>query len=62
MYKRQALRHADKLLARSKGIVRENLALLDAWVESQPHVYYTKPQAGTTALVYYDLDLSLIHI
>lgn len=52
-----ALRHADKLLARSKGIVRENLALLDAWVESQPHVYYTKPQAGTTALVYYDLDI-----
>ena len=39
------------------SLLDEYLALLDAWVESQPHVYYTKPQAGTTALVYYDLDI-----
>ncbi len=52
-----ALKHAPELLARNRGIVRENLALLDDWVRSQPHVYYTKPQAGTTALVYYDFPI-----
>lgn len=52
-----ALRHSDVLLKRNRGIVRENLALLDAWVQSEPHVHYTKPQAGTTALVCYDLDV-----
>lgn len=52
-----ALAHKDKLLARSRTIVRENLAVLDAWVENEPRVHYVKPSAGTTALVYYDADL-----
>lgn len=52
-----ALAHSDKLLERNRGIVRENLAILDAWVASEPRLTYTKPQAGTTALVYYDYDL-----
>lgn len=53
-----ALKHSDKLLERSRKIVRENLQILDDWVSSEPHVSYVKPQAGTTALVYYDLDIS----
>lgn len=53
-----ALKHSDKLLERSRKIVRENLKILDDWVGSEPHVSYVKPQAGTTALVYYDLDIS----
>ena len=52
-----ALKHADKLLRRNRGIVRENLALLDEWIAAQPHFSYVKPQAGTTALVYYDFDM-----
>lgn len=52
-----ALRHSDKLLARNRSIVRENLSIVDAWVQSEPHVSYVKPQAGTTALVYYDVDM-----
>lgn len=52
-----ALRHSGALLDRNRHIVRENLALLDAWVQSEPHVHYTRPQAGTTALVCYDLDI-----
>ena len=52
-----ALKHSDKLLERSRKIVRENLQILDDWVGSEPHVSYVKPQAGTTALVYYDLDI-----
>ena len=52
-----ALRNSDKLLARNRGIVRENLRILDNWVNGEAHVSYVKPQAGTTALVYYDLDI-----
>ncbi len=52
-----ALKHSDKLLERSRRIVRENLQILDDWVKSEPHVSYVKPKAGTTALVYYDLDI-----
>lgn len=53
-----ALKHSDKLLERSRKIVRENLQILDDWVSSEPHVSYVKPKAGTTALVCYDLDIS----
>ena len=51
-----ALKHSDKLLERNKNLVRTNLAILDAWVEQESYVNYVKPQAGTTALVYYSLD------
>ena len=54
----EALKHRDKLLERSRKIVRENLQILDDWVGSETHVSYVKPKAGTTALVYYDLDIS----
>ena len=53
-----ALQHKEKLLERSRALVRANLDLLDQWILREPHVYYTKPQAGTTALVYYDFDMS----
>lgn len=52
-----ALQHSEEILRRNRGIVRENLALLDAWVQRTEGVHYTKPQAGTTALVYYDLPI-----
>jgi len=52
-----ALRHADKLLQRNQTIVRKNLELLDQWIAAEPLVHYVKPQAGTTALIYYDLDI-----
>ena len=45
------------MLRRNRAIVRENLAVLDGWIAENPHFYYTKPQAGTTALVYYDFDV-----
>ena len=52
-----ALAHADKILARSRRIVRQNLAALEEWVDSEPHLSFVRPEAGTTALVYYDYDL-----
>ena len=52
-----ALCHSDKMIHRNQAIVRENLAILDEWMQAHPHFYYTKPLAGTTALVYYDYDI-----
>ena len=52
-----ALRHSDVMLKRNQRIVRENLAILDDWIKGNPHFFYTKPKAGTTALVYYDFDI-----
>ena len=52
-----ALTHSDQILARNRGIVRHNLEILDRWIQANPHFRYTKPQAGTTALVYYDLNI-----
>ena len=37
--------------------MRENLAILDAWLRKEPHLSYCKPQAGTTALAFYDFDI-----
>ena len=45
------------MLARSRGIVRENLEVLDAWVQANPRFSYVKPQAGTTALLSYDFEI-----
>lgn len=52
-----ALKHCDKLLARNRAIVRTNLEILNDWVQSELHMSYQKPQAGTTALVFYDFDM-----
>ena len=52
-----ALNHSEKLLERNRAMVRKNLGILDAWVKSEPRITYTKPQRGTTVLVYYDYDV-----
>ena len=53
-----ALQAKDKLLARNRAVIRENLAILDAWVQSEPRLSYVKPKAGTTAFVKVDTALS----
>lgn len=53
-----ALKHADKILKRNNKTVKECLEILDNWVNEQEHFSYIKPQGGTTALVYYDFDIT----
>lgn len=52
-----ALKHSDVLLKRNRCIVRENLDILTKWVEGEKHIHFVKPQAGTTAMLYYDLPV-----
>jgi aspartate/methionine/tyrosine aminotransferase len=53
-----ALESADRILTRSRAITRRNLAILDAWVKATPGLSYVRPQAGTTAMLAYGLDMT----
>ena len=53
-----ALENADKVLARSQAITRENLAILDRWITNEPRVDWVKPRAGTTAMLKLDIPMS----
>ncbi len=53
-----ALGNADVLLERNRSIIRTNLKILDEWVKTEPRIDYIKPQAGTTALLSFDLPMS----
>jgi aspartate/methionine/tyrosine aminotransferase len=52
-----ALESVDRITARSRAIVRRNLAILDDWVAATPGLSFVKPQAGTTAMLAYDSDM-----
>lgn len=58
MFSALALKNSYRILERNKKIIRDNLAILDRWVSTQPHISYIKPEAGTTALLYYDFDIT----
>lgn len=53
-----ALENKTRILERSRSITRGNLEILDAWIQSEPHMSYVKPKAGTTALVKFDFQMS----
>ena len=52
-----ALEASDRVLARSRALLRGNLALLSGWVDAEPAITWIRPTGGTTALLRYDLDL-----
>ncbi|MCC6931005.1 MAG: aminotransferase [Gemmatimonadaceae bacterium] len=52
-----ALEHREALLARNRGIVRTNLALLEAWLAHEPRLSWVKPRGGTVTLLDYDLAM-----
>ncbi len=53
-----ALTHYDKIIERNKIAIRKCLAILDEWVNNENHISYIKPKAGTTAMLYYDFDMT----
>lgn len=52
-----ALENRDKILARSRALVRTNLATLDRWMKSESALSYVKPRAGTISLLKYSFDM-----
>jgi len=53
-----ALEAKDKIVARSHGITRTNLKVLDDWIGKEPLVSYVKPKAATVCLLKFDVDMS----
>ncbi len=54
----KALENKEKIFDRNYKIIRDNIEILDDWVENEPRITYVRPRAGTTALLYYDMDIS----
>ena len=52
-----ALTNKEKIFERNRKILLQNRAILDKWVNETEDVWYIKPVAGTTALVYYKKDI-----
>ena len=52
-----ALANNDTIIERNRAILNTNRQILDDWVNATPEVYYQRPVAGTTALVYYKKDM-----
>lgn len=52
-----ALENRDALLQRNHAIVRNNLAVLDRWIDGQEQLSHVKPRSGTTTLVKYGFDI-----
>lgn len=52
-----ALTNAEKILDRNQGILRQNLAILEDWLSTEPALHHIAPLAGTTTLIHYDYDV-----
>jgi len=52
-----ALENKDKIIERNHKIVRDNIKILDEWVNNEPKITYVKPKSGTTAFLKYDFDM-----
>lgn len=55
-----ALKNYNRIMERNLKIVRDNLKILDEWIQSEPGVSYVKPQGGTTAIIQFDFDMSSV--
>jgi len=46
-----ALKNKDKIFERNLKIIKNNIEIVDSWVNSDPNFSYVRPKAGTTAFV-----------
>jgi hypothetical protein len=47
----------EKILARTRAIIRANLPRLEEWIHTHPELHYVRPEAGAIAYVRTDLPL-----
>lgn len=53
-----ALKHSDIIIKRNNTTIRKCAKILDEWIKNEKYFSYIKPQAGTTALIYYNLPIT----
>jgi len=52
-----ALENKSAIVNRSKSIIKNNLEIIDSWIERNPGFSYVKPKAGPVIVIKYDLDM-----
>jgi aspartate/methionine/tyrosine aminotransferase len=52
----------DTILARTRRIIRENLAVVERWIGGRDEFRYARPQAGAIAYLEYDFDFDSIEL
>ncbi len=52
-----ALENRERIMERNLRIIRDGVAILEKWVDSEKQINWVKPRAGTTAFLGYDLDI-----
>ena len=55
-----ALKNSERILARSREMVRHNLAVLDSWIGKQPQLRWVRPRSGACCLVKIDLPINSV--
>lgn len=54
-----ALEHKTAILARNRNIIRENLAILDQWIVTEPKASYVRPAEVPTSFVKLDVNVPI---
>ncbi len=54
-----ALEHKTAILARNRNIIRENLAILDQWIATEPKASYVRPAEVPTSFVKLDVNVPI---
>lgn len=55
-----AIKNYEHIMERNLKIIHDNLEILDQWIQQEPKMSYVKPQAGTTAMIRFDYDMSSV--
>lgn len=55
-----AIKNYKHIMKRNLKIIHDNLEILDQWVQQEPKMNYVKPQAGTTAILRFDYEMSSV--
>ena len=52
-----ALECKDKIAERNIKIIKDNINILNAWINNEEKMSYIRPKGGTTSLIKYDYDI-----
>ncbi len=55
-----AIANREKIFNRNRKIIDENLAQVDSWIRENPKLSYRRPDAGTVAIIKYDLPVDSV--
>lgn len=55
-----AIANKDKIFARNREVIDANLAQTDTWIKENPYLSYRRPDAGTVAIIKYDLPIDSV--